>query len=57
MGVQEAGEYHCFLGHICRGGVCNQVWGVICAELKVWIEVGRGEVELCVVIDVAKVGC
>ena len=22
-----------------RGGVCNQVWGVICAEVKVWLKV------------------
>ena len=22
-----------------RGGVCNQVWGVISVEVKVWIEV------------------
>ena len=33
------------------------VWGVICGELALWIEVARGEVELCVIIDVAKVGC
>ena len=44
-------------GHIGSGGVCNKVWGVICEELKVWIEFGRKEVEFYVVIDVAKGGC
>ena len=38
-------------------GSLDEVWGVICGELALWIEVARGEVELCVIIDVAKVGC
>ena len=53
----QAGEYRGFREHVGGGGVWNEVWGVICGELALWIEVARGEVELCVIIDVAKVGC